>query len=168
SVVRIARYRAVRVPVNHRTGMYRPYRAVQGGTENLGLKFEPRCLVHTILAVDRYIGMVRDCEPWLKVPLTEIKLAVTKSNFHMFLFFSKKYFRAALLLKLETRIAEVAIESRELGFTRPGDYIYEFLSDLNITRETANMLVDTIDNAALLLEEGITSPWKIYFSFHEL
>ncbi|RZR98731.1 hypothetical protein BHM03_00028157 [Ensete ventricosum] len=86
----------------------------------------------------------------------------------MFLFFSKKYFRAALLLKLETRIAEVAIESRELGFTCPGDYIYEFLSDLNITYETANMLVDTIDNAALLLEEGITSPWKIYFSFHEL
>ncbi|CAL9115659.1 unnamed protein product, partial [Musa acuminata var. zebrina] len=63
----------------------------------------------------------------------------------------------ALLLKLETRIAEVAIESRELGFTRPGDYIYEFLSDLNITYETANMLIDTIDNAALLLEEGNTS-----------
>ncbi|URD77018.1 regulator of telomere elongation helicase [Musa troglodytarum] len=63
----------------------------------------------------------------------------------------------ALLLKLETRIAEVTIESRELGFTRPGDYIYEFLSDLNITYETANMLIDTIDNAALLLEEGNTS-----------
>ncbi|XP_042395761.1 regulator of telomere elongation helicase 1 homolog isoform X2 [Zingiber officinale] len=60
----------------------------------------------------------------------------------------------ALLLKLEAHIAEVTIESRELGFTRSGDYIYEFLSDLNITFETANMLVDTIDNAALLLEEN--------------
>ncbi|RWW20077.1 hypothetical protein GW17_00015827 [Ensete ventricosum] len=29
--------RAVRISVNHRTGTYRPYRAVQGGTENLGL-----------------------------------------------------------------------------------------------------------------------------------
>lgn len=86
----------------------------------------------------------------------------------MHLFIIKNYFCAALLLKLETRIAEVAIESRELGFTRPGDYIYEFLSDLNITYETANMLIDTIDNAALLLEEGITSPWKIYFSFHDV
>lgn len=55
-------------------------------------------------------------------------------------------------MKLETHIAEVTIESRELGFTRSGDYIYEFLSDLNITFETANMLVDTIDNAALLFE----------------
>nr|CAD1824209.1 unnamed protein product [Ananas comosus var. bracteatus] len=59
----------------------------------------------------------------------------------------------ALLLKLEKRIAEVAIESKELGFTRPGNYIYEFLSDLNITYETANMLISTIDNASLLLEE---------------
>ncbi|RZS16554.1 hypothetical protein BHM03_00048559 [Ensete ventricosum] len=32
---RTARYRAVRVPVNHRTGTYRPYRVVQGGPENL-------------------------------------------------------------------------------------------------------------------------------------
>ena len=64
---------------------------------------------------------------------------------------------AALLLKLEKRIAEVTIESKELGFTRPGNYIYEFLSDLNITYETANMLIDTIDNAALLLEEGTAS-----------
>ncbi|RWV92144.1 hypothetical protein GW17_00045517 [Ensete ventricosum] len=29
SVVCTARYRAVRVPVNHRTGTYRPYRAVR-------------------------------------------------------------------------------------------------------------------------------------------
>ncbi|WOL00351.1 regulator of telomere elongation helicase 1 isoform X2 [Canna indica] len=63
----------------------------------------------------------------------------------------------ALLLKLETHITEVVIESRDLGFTRPGNYIYEFLSDLNITYETANMLIDTIDNASLLLEEGNTS-----------
>ncbi|RWV78444.1 hypothetical protein GW17_00060595, partial [Ensete ventricosum] len=35
SVVRIARYRAIHVPVNHRTGTYHPYRTVQGGTENL-------------------------------------------------------------------------------------------------------------------------------------
>ncbi|XP_028548850.1 regulator of telomere elongation helicase 1 homolog [Dendrobium catenatum] len=62
-----------------------------------------------------------------------------------------------LLLKLEKRIAEIPIDSKELGFTRPGHYIYEFLSDLNITNETANMLIDTIENASLLLEEGITS-----------
>ncbi|KAJ4958144.1 hypothetical protein NE237_025255 [Protea cynaroides] len=59
----------------------------------------------------------------------------------------------ALLLKLEKRIAEVPIESKELGFTRPGPYIYELLTDLNITYETASMLIDTIEEAALLLEE---------------
>lgn len=64
------------------------------------------------------------------------------------------------MLKLEKRIAEVAIESKELGFTRPGNYIYEFLSDLNITYETANMLISTIDNASLLLEEGNESSVK--------
>ncbi|RWW04775.1 hypothetical protein GW17_00031982 [Ensete ventricosum] len=41
SISRFGRYgtvcRAVRVPVNHRTGTYRPYRAVQAGTENLGM-----------------------------------------------------------------------------------------------------------------------------------
>lgn len=62
-----------------------------------------------------------------------------------------------LLLKLEKRIAEIPIDSKELGFTRPGHYIYEFLSDLNITNETTNMLIDTIENASLLLEEGNTS-----------
>ncbi|RWW04825.1 hypothetical protein GW17_00031927 [Ensete ventricosum] len=31
------RYRVVRVSVNHRTGTYRPYRAVQGGMENLAI-----------------------------------------------------------------------------------------------------------------------------------
>lgn len=60
----------------------------------------------------------------------------------------------ALLRKLEKRLADVVIESKELGFTRPGRYIFEFLSDLNITYETANMLITTIENAALLLEEG--------------
>ncbi|KAJ6700879.1 DNA REPAIR DEAD HELICASE RAD3/XP-D SUBFAMILY MEMBER [Salix koriyanagi] len=37
----------------------------------------------------------------------------------------------ALLLKLEKRIAEVPIESKELGFTRPGPYIYELLEKKN-------------------------------------
>ncbi|KAK9281409.1 hypothetical protein L1049_004310 [Liquidambar formosana] len=60
----------------------------------------------------------------------------------------------ALLLKLEKRIAEVPIGSKELGFTKPGPYIYELLSDLNITHDTANMLIDIIEEAALLLEEG--------------
>ncbi|RWW21316.1 hypothetical protein GW17_00014540 [Ensete ventricosum] len=32
---RTMRFLAVCVPVNHRTGTYHPYRAVQGGTENL-------------------------------------------------------------------------------------------------------------------------------------
>ncbi|KAF3320976.1 regulator of telomere elongation helicase 1 [Carex littledalei] len=60
----------------------------------------------------------------------------------------------ALLTKLEKKVGEVVIQSKEQGFTRPGSYIYEFLSDLNITFETANMLMDTIENAAQLLEEG--------------
>jgi regulator of telomere elongation helicase 1 len=63
---------------------------------------------------------------------------------------------AALLTKLEKKVGEVIIQSKEQGFTRPGNYIYEFFSDLNITYETANMLMDTIDNAAQLLEEGTT------------
>ncbi|PKU67226.1 regulator of telomere elongation helicase 1 [Dendrobium catenatum] len=71
---------------------------------------------------------------------------------------------AGLLLKLEKRIAEIPIDSKELGFTRPGHYIYEFLSDLNITNETANMLIDTIENASLLLEEGVPIN---YFRFPE-
>lgn len=60
----------------------------------------------------------------------------------------------ALLLKLEKRIAEIPIESRELGFTKPGPYIYELLAELNITYKTATMLIGTIEEAALLLEEG--------------
>lgn len=46
------------------------------------------------------------------------------------------------------------IDYRELGFTRPGAYIYELLADLNITDKTATMLIDIIEQAALLLEEG--------------
>ncbi|KAA8541819.1 hypothetical protein F0562_022971 [Nyssa sinensis] len=59
----------------------------------------------------------------------------------------------ALLLKLEKRIAEVPIESKELGFTKPGPYIYELLADLNITYKTATMLIGIIEEAAVLLEE---------------
>ncbi|KAK2984870.1 hypothetical protein RJ640_008635, partial [Escallonia rubra] len=59
----------------------------------------------------------------------------------------------ALLLKLEKRIAEVPIESKELGFTKPGPYIYELLADLNVTDKTATMLIDIIEKASLLLEE---------------
>ncbi|XP_020535309.1 regulator of telomere elongation helicase 1 homolog isoform X1 [Jatropha curcas] len=59
----------------------------------------------------------------------------------------------AMLLKLEKRIAEVPIESKDLGFTKPGPYIYELLADLNITHETVSKLTDLIEEAALLLEE---------------
>ncbi|OAY36775.1 regulator of telomere elongation helicase 1 homolog isoform X10 [Manihot esculenta] len=59
----------------------------------------------------------------------------------------------AILLKLEKRIAEVPIGSKELGFTKPGPYIYELLADLNITHETASKLTGIIEEAALLLEE---------------
>ncbi|KAL8465834.1 hypothetical protein ACS0TY_035084 [Phlomoides rotata] len=59
----------------------------------------------------------------------------------------------ALLLKLEKRIAEVPIESKELGFTKVGPYIYELLSELNINQNTANMLIGTIEKACELLEE---------------
>ncbi|KAG0608502.1 hypothetical protein M758_8G111000 [Ceratodon purpureus] len=58
----------------------------------------------------------------------------------------------ALLLELEKRINEVPIGS-ELGFTRPGSYIYEFLSEIKITYETVSMLIDTIDQATTLLED---------------
>ncbi|XP_051147548.1 regulator of telomere elongation helicase 1 homolog isoform X2 [Andrographis paniculata] len=59
----------------------------------------------------------------------------------------------ALLLKLEKTIAEVSIESKELGFTRDGPYIYELLAQLNITQSTANMLMGIIEKACALLEE---------------
>ncbi|XP_052182750.1 regulator of telomere elongation helicase 1 homolog isoform X2 [Diospyros lotus] len=60
----------------------------------------------------------------------------------------------ALFLKLQKLIAEIPIESKELGFTRPGPYIYELLTDLNITYKTATKLIGTIEEAVLLLEEG--------------
>ncbi|WJX74795.1 DNA helicase [Trifolium repens] len=62
----------------------------------------------------------------------------------------------ALLLKLEKRIAEVHIESKELGFTKPGPYIFELLADLNITHKTAAKLIDIIEEASTLLEEKST------------
>uniref|UniRef100_A0A7N0VD81 Regulator of telomere elongation helicase 1 homolog n=1 Tax=Kalanchoe fedtschenkoi TaxID=63787 RepID=A0A7N0VD81_KALFE len=60
----------------------------------------------------------------------------------------------ALLLKLERRIAEIPINSKELGFTKPGPYIYEFLAELNITDHTAQQLIQTIEEAVVLLQEG--------------
>ncbi|CAL0324128.1 unnamed protein product [Lupinus luteus] len=59
----------------------------------------------------------------------------------------------ALLLKLEKRISEVPIVSKELGCTKPGPYIYELLNDLKITQKTASKLKDTIAEASTLLEE---------------
>ncbi|AES68026.2 regulator of telomere elongation helicase 1 homolog [Medicago truncatula] len=59
----------------------------------------------------------------------------------------------ALLLKLEKRIAEVHIESKELGFTKPGPYIFELLADLNITHKTAPKLKSIVTDASTLLEE---------------
>ncbi|CAH1422593.1 unnamed protein product [Lactuca virosa] len=59
----------------------------------------------------------------------------------------------ALLLKLEKRISEVQIDSKELGFTKPGPYIYELFGELNITHKTATKLIDTIEDATVLLEE---------------
>jgi len=56
-------------------------------------------------------------------------------------------------LELEKRINEIPIGS-ELGFTRPGPYIYEFLAEMKITYETVSMLIDTIDQATALLEDG--------------
>ncbi|KAK4765396.1 hypothetical protein SAY86_026486 [Trapa natans] len=60
----------------------------------------------------------------------------------------------ALLLKLEKRINDIPIESKELGFTKPGSYIYELFSELSITQDTASMLIATIEDAAVLLEES--------------
>ncbi|KAI3523422.1 hypothetical protein L1887_01530 [Cichorium endivia] len=42
---------------------------------------------------------------------------------------------------------------KELGFTKPGPYIYELRGELNITHKTATMLIDTIEDATVLLEE---------------
>ncbi|CAJ2661268.1 unnamed protein product [Trifolium pratense] len=62
----------------------------------------------------------------------------------------------ALLLKLEKCIAEVHIESKELGFTKPGPYIFELMADLNITHTTASKLMSIIKDASDLLEEKST------------
>ncbi|XP_038718615.1 regulator of telomere elongation helicase 1 homolog isoform X1 [Tripterygium wilfordii] len=59
----------------------------------------------------------------------------------------------ALLLKLEKRIAEVPVQSKELGFTKPGPYIYELLGELNVTHDTAPKLIGIIEEAVVLLEE---------------
>lgn len=45
------------------------------------------------------------------------------------------------------------IECKELGFSKPGPYIYELLADLNITNETASKLLDIIQEAVELQEE---------------
>ncbi|WVZ69869.1 hypothetical protein U9M48_018591 [Paspalum notatum var. saurae] len=60
----------------------------------------------------------------------------------------------ALLMALEKKIGELVIESKELGYTKAGNYIYDFLSELNITSDTSKKLIETIDCASLLLEEG--------------
>ncbi|KAF8696773.1 hypothetical protein HU200_036406 [Digitaria exilis] len=60
----------------------------------------------------------------------------------------------ALLMALEKKIGELVIESKELGYTKAGNYIYDFLSELNITPDTSKKLIETIDCASLLLEEG--------------
>ncbi|KGN45355.1 regulator of telomere elongation helicase 1 homolog isoform X1 [Cucumis sativus] len=59
----------------------------------------------------------------------------------------------ALLLKLEKGISDIPIHSKELGFTKPGPYIYELLAELNITHESASKLKGIIEEAAILLEE---------------
>lgn len=72
----------------------------------------------------------------------------------MVIFLNELCYLAALLLKLEKRIAEVPINSKELGFTKPGPYIYELLADLNITKETASKLIGVIEEAAELLRDN--------------
>lgn len=60
---------------------------------------------------------------------------------------------AALLLKLEKCISEVPIESKELGYTKPGPYIYELLADLNISHDTVPKLIAILEDATVLIEE---------------
>lgn len=45
------------------------------------------------------------------------------------------------------------IESKELGYSKPGPYIYELLADLNITHKTASKLINIIGVASTLLQE---------------
>ncbi|KAL2612609.1 hypothetical protein R1flu_024301 [Riccia fluitans] len=81
----------------------------------------------------------------------------------------------ALLLELEKKINEVNLESSEAGFTRPGSYIYEFLSSMKINWDTATMLIDTIDQATNLLEDeastgsrGLGRPSGTTYRLHSL
>lgn len=72
---------------------------------------------------------------------------------HTVIFLNELWYLAALLLKLQKQISEVPINSKELGFTKPGPYIYELLADLNITKETVSKLIDIIKFAVELLQE---------------
>ncbi|XP_033131444.1 regulator of telomere elongation helicase 1 homolog isoform X2 [Brassica rapa] len=58
-----------------------------------------------------------------------------------------------LLLKLQELISKVPIPKRDEGFTKPGPYMYEMLKGLNITHETAPKLIDTVEEATVLLDE---------------
>ncbi|KAI5070881.1 hypothetical protein GOP47_0013132 [Adiantum capillus-veneris] len=58
----------------------------------------------------------------------------------------------ALLLELDKRISEVPLSS-DMGFTKPGPHIFDFLADIKINHDTITMLLDTIDNATNLLED---------------
>lgn len=75
------------------------------------------------------------------------------TKFYLAMVFTSDSYLAALLLKLEKRISEVPIQSKELGYTKPGAYIYELLADLNITQDTVPMIINIIEEAALLIEE---------------
>jgi regulator of telomere elongation helicase 1 len=57
------------------------------------------------------------------------------------------------LIELEKRINDATL-AEDIGFTKPGPYIYDFLADIKINHDTVNMLVDTIDHAMNLLEDG--------------
>ncbi|GJM94023.1 hypothetical protein PR202_ga10634 [Eleusine coracana subsp. coracana] len=74
----------------------------------------------------------------------------------------------ALLLSLEKKISELVIESKELGYTKAGSYIYEFLSELNITSETSKKLIETIDSASLLIEEVCSISFAYFTEFSVL
>lgn len=67
-------------------------------------------------------------------------------------------------MALEKKIGELLIESKELGYTKAGSYIYDFLSELNITSDTSKKLIETIDGASLLLEEGNWFFWCYFFT----
>ncbi|XP_010249778.1 PREDICTED: regulator of telomere elongation helicase 1 isoform X2 [Nelumbo nucifera] len=99
-------------------------------------------------------GLLSACitEAKNSIDLAVSKRATEKSNDKLFKPDNFAILKA-LLLKLEKHIAEVPIDPKELGFTRPGPYIYEFLAELNITHETASMLIETIDQAAELIND---------------